>query len=530
MNRNIKLLFIAALAMVGCTKDTEVEVLTTSSDGLPLTAGTANFSKYVAVGNSLTAGYSDGTLFIEGQKGAWSTLLAAKFANVGGGEFKVPLMADNVGGFKIGGTVFQGPRLFFNGTAPGLVAGVPSTEITTKLIGPFQNMGVPGAKSFHLVAPGYGSLAGLATGQANPFFVRFSSSNTASVLGDAVAQSPTFFTLWIGNNDVLGYATSGGIGINQTGNFNPATYGGNDITDPQVFANVYNRLLDGNDGLTKGGAKGAVSNIPNVTAVPFFTTVRPNEVSGLPAANVTSLNQLFGGINAALAAVGLPARFVTLIADDNNPATTESNPLLIIDETLPNISAQITSALSPTFGPAAAFLGNQYGRARHAVSTGTARDYILLTTAGLIRPTPSGNNIEAGIPAGLTPAFAVRGVSFPLQDGAVLTADEAAQVKTATVAYNATILAAATSKGLAFVDANATLNQLSLGGISSNGFNVTSTYVTGGGFSLDGVHPSPRGYALIANEFIKSINIKFGSNLKPYDIGNFRILFPGQLP
>jgi hypothetical protein len=26
------------------------------------------------------------------------------------------------------------------------------------------------------------------------------------------AQAPTFFSLWIGNNDVLGYATTGGDG------------------------------------------------------------------------------------------------------------------------------------------------------------------------------------------------------------------------------------------------------------------------------------------------------------------------------
>ncbi len=530
MIKNIKYLFIVALVVASCTNDEDVATIDpNSSDGLPVTAGTANFSKYVAVGNSLTAGYSDGTLFIEGQKGAWSTLLASRFALAGGGEFKVPFMADNVGGFKIGGTVFQGPRLFFNGAAPGPVSGVPSTEITTKLTGGFNNMGVPGAKSFHLLASGYGNAAGLATGQANPFFVRFSSSATASVLGDAVAQAPTFFSLWIGNNDVLGYATTGGTGVNQTGNLTPATYGGNDITDPNVFASVYNTLLDGTNGLTKGGAKGVVSNIPYVTSVPFFTTVRPNELPGLPAANATSLNQLFGGINAALTTAGLPTRFVTLIADDSNPATTESNPLLIIDETLPNISAQITAALTPTFGPAAAFLGNQYGRARHARTTVGNRDYILLTTAGLIRPTPPGNNIEAGLPAGLTPTFAVRGVSFPLQDAAVLTADETAQVKTATDAYNATILALANAKGLAFVDANAILAKVASGTYVSNGFTISSTYVTGGGFSLDGVHPSPRGYALIANEFIKAINTKFSSNLKSFDVGNFRILFPGSL-
>ena len=524
MNKNIKWLCLVALTIVACSKDTDASsaLVSESSDGLPLTAGTANFSKYVALGNSLTAGYSDGTLFIEGQKGAWSTLLAGRMALVGGGEFKVPFMADNVGGFKIGGTIFQGPRLYFNGTAPGPVSGTPSTEITTKLIGPFQNMGVPGAKSFHLLAAGYGSVAGLATGQSNPFFVRFSSSNTATVLGDALAQSPTFFSLWIGNNDVLGYATTGGIGVNQTGNLNPATYGGNDITDPSLFAFVYNTLLDGTNGLTKNGAKGVVSNIPNVTSVPFFTTVPHNPVPGLAPAQAAQLNQLFGGINQLLTVVlNEPARFASLVADDGNPATIEQNPLLIVDESQPDRQAQITAALTPTLGAATAgFLGSILKQARHARNNATARDFILLTARGVIGTT------QAGAPA----PFNIVGVTYPMQDGTTLTADETMQVKTATDAYNATILALATSKGLAFVNSNALLSQIANGGIAANGFNVTSNYVTGGGFSLDGVHPSPRGYALIANEFMKAINLKYGSNLKAYDLGNFRILFPATLP
>jgi len=66
-------------------------------------------------------------------------------------------------------------------------------------------------------------------------------------------------------------------------------------------------------------------------------------------------------------------------------------------------------------------------------------------------------------------------------------------------------------------------------GISSNNFTVTSTYVTGGGFSLDGVHPSPRGYALIANEFIKAINAKYGSNFTGVSFGDYGILYPAVL-
>jgi lysophospholipase L1-like esterase len=516
MIKNIKWLFLVSLIIVACSEDDAV-VVNDTSDGLPLTAGTADFTKFVSLGNSLTAGYSDNALFMEGQENSYPAILANKFALVGGGDFTIPFMNDNIGGLLLGGNVIAGPRLYFNGSGPVPVSGVPTTEVTNVLSGPFNNLGVPGAKSFHLVAPGYGNVAGVLTGQANPYFVRFASAPSTTVLADAVAQNPTFFSLWIGNNDVLSYATSGGTGVNQAGNLNPATYGGNDITDPNVFANVYSTLVNA---LTAEGAKGVVANIPYVTSVPYFTTVPTNPIPGLPAASAGQLNQLFGGINAALAANGLPARFNTLLANDGNPATIEANPLLIIDESLLNISAQITAALSPVLGvPTATYLGSIYGQARHANNAPAARDYIVLPARTLIGST------QPGAPA----PFNTVGVSYPMQDNTTLTAFETAQVKAATDAFNASIQSIAEAKGLAFVDANAILTQVATVGISSNNFTVTSTYVTGGGFSLDGVHPSPRGYALIANEFIKAINAKYGSNFTGVSFGDYGILYPAVL-
>lgn len=516
MIKNIKWLFLVSLIIVACSDDDAV-VVNDTADGLPLTAGTADFTKFVSLGNSLTAGYSDNALFIEGQANSYPAILAGKFAQVGGGEFTIPFMNDNIGGLLLGGNIIAGPRLYFNGSGPVPVNGIPTTEVSSVLTGPFNNMGVPGAKSFHLVAPGYGNVAGVATGQSNPYFVRFASAPSTTILADAVAQDPTFFSLWIGNNDVLGYATSGGTGVNQAGNLNPATYGGNDITDPNVFASVYTTLVNA---LTANEAKGVVANIPYVTSVPYFTTVPTNPIPGLPAASAGQLNQLFGGINAALAANGLPARFNTLLADDGNAATVEANPLLIIDDSLINISAQITAALSPVLGvPTATYLGSIYGQARHASNAAATRDYILLPARTIIGTT------QAGAPA----PFNTVGVSFPMQDNTTLTAFETAQVKTATDAFNATIQSIASAKGLAFVDANAVLTQVASGGISSNNFTVTSAYVTGGGFSLDGVHPSPRGYALIANEFLKAINTTYGSNFKGVSFADYGILYPAVL-
>jgi lysophospholipase L1-like esterase len=519
MIKNFKWLFLVSLTFIACSKNDDVTTDANSSDGLPLTSGSANFSKYVSLGNSLTSGYSDGALFIEGQKVAYPALLAQQFALIGGGDFTTPFMADNVGGFKVGGMLASGPRLYFNGSAPVPVSGTPSTEILTHLSGPFNNMGVPGAKSFHLLSNSYGNPAGIGT-YSNPYFVRFASSPSATVLGDAVAQNPTFFSLWIGNNDVLSYATSGGTGVNQTGNMNPATYGSNDITDPTAFASVYNTLING---LTANGAKGVISNIPYVTSVPFFTTVPTNPIPGLPAASAGQLNALFGGINSALASFGMPARFATL-------STTQNNPLLIKDESLMNISSQITAALmAPPYNypsATAGFIGSIYGQARHASNveatnnTPAKIDYILLTAQSVIGTT------QSGAPS----PFNTVGVSYPMQDSTTLTYSETAEVVTATNAYNATIQSLASSKGLAFVDANAIMAQVATkNGVTYNGYTMKSTYVTGNSFSLDGVHPSPKGYALIANKFIEAINATYGSNLKGPDLGNYRILFPGSL-
>jgi hypothetical protein len=48
-------------------------------------------------------------------------------------------------------------------------------------------------------------------------------------------------------------------------------------------------------------------------------------------------------------------------------------------------------------------------------------------------------------------------------------------------------------------------------------------------FSLDGVHLSPRGNALMSNKFLQAINSNYGSNLQGVNIGNYPVLFPGNL-
>ena len=499
---------MVSLTFVACNNNDEEIVVYNTSDGLVPTAGTANFSKFVSLGNSLTAGFSDNALFIDGQKASYTSVMAQQFKLVGGGDFRVPFMADNIGGFKISGTQASGPRFYFNGAAPVPVIGIPTTEILNPAIvaaGPYNNCGVPGAKSFHLLSPSYGSAAGMSLGTANPYYVRFAPNATTSVLAYAMSQTPTFFSLWIGNNDVLGYATSGGDGTSLITPSAGAAGVGFDAT--------YDALVNT---LTSAGAKGVIANIPYVNTVPFFTTVPTNPVP-LNAVQIGQLNPLFGAMNSMLAAAGQPARFQTLTAS-------ATNPLLIADEMLAyDATALYTAAFqgAPFNYPLAqaGFLGTLYGKARHASNAAASKDFILLTASGLIGTT------QPGYPATNNTV----GVTFPMQDSATLTASETALVKAATDAFNSKIKAVATAKGLAFVDANAAMSKISNGGITANGFTVTGAFATGGGFSTDGVHPSPRGYALIANKFIEAINATYGSNLKGVDLGNYRILFPKTL-
>lgn len=512
-NKYIGAAIVVSLLTLGACND-ELDVLE-DYDALPeegvvlpeLTAGTANFSSTVAIGASFTAGFTDGALFIAGQENSFPAMLNTQFVKAGGGAITQPLMNDNVGGLLFGGTQIADPRFVFDGAGPAPIqlvnpAATVTTDITTNNpTGPFTNLGVPGSKSFHLVAPGYGDIAGVGT-YANPYFVRMATSPTTTVLADAMAQSPTFFTATlIGGNDVLGYAISGGAGTDQTGNLDPTTYGGNDITDPNVFAATYDGIIST---LTSGGAKGVVTNIPAVTNLPYFTTVGHNVVP-LDAATAAAVNAAYAeynaGIQAALDALAGTGLFTEEEAEARqiNFEESETNAVVIIDEDLTDLGA-----INPAFAALPKY--------RQA----TAEDLLVLPSASFIGTLADPNN-----------PLTVNGVAIPLADNWVLTPQEQTAIATATAAYNTTIESIANAnENLAFVDLAAILENLNNGGVSFGDYTLTANLVTGGAVSLDGVHLTARGYAYMAYEFLQAIDAQFGSNF--IASGNFPN--PGDFP
>lgn len=406
--------------------------------------GSLDLTTYVAVGNSITSGYADNALYYAGQQVSYANLLSQQFQLAGGGAFKIPYMSVNsVGVGSTGGarlTLMPYPDC--NGVvslSPVPVAAVGDTLAFYNNIyataGPFNNMGVPGAKSIHVVYPGYGNPSN-GKGNFNPFFTRMASNPaTASMLSDALLLHPTFFSLFIGNNDVLLYALSGGTTDTPTPPTGTAGVG---------FDGSINAIIGG---LMSSATKGVVGNIPDITSLPHFTTVPYNGLALTRQGQVDSLN-------GAYAPLGISFQL-------------GQNPFIIADSGAP-------------------------GGVRKILST----EYVLLS-----------------VPQDSLKCHKM-GSQIPIPDKYILTASEIATIKTSTTAFNSTLSTAATNNGLAFVDVNAFLKS-AISGITFDGINVNTTFVSGGAFSLDGVHLTPLGNALLANQFITSINSKYGSSI-PY--------------
>jgi hypothetical protein len=502
MNMKIKYiwLFTCLIGFSACNDKEDFDMTEEEVELPAATPGSADFSNFVAIGNTLTAGFTDGALFIAGQNNSLPNILSRQFELVGGGSFTQPLASDNFGGLALAGNRLPGfdPRLVFGGAGPvPLESLIGPVTVTTDIAlnnptGPFNNLGVPGAKSFHLLAPGYGNLGNLSLGLANPYFVRMTGSTPdASVLQLAVTQAPSFFSLWIGSNDVLGYALSGGDGTD------PIT----PVDGPPGvgFNESYGAVIAT---LAASGAGGVVANIPDVASIPHFTTVPYNPVP-LDAGTAAAVNQAYapynGGIQAALAALAGTGLFTQEEADSRliNFEASAANAVVIEDESLTDLGA-----INPAF------------EGLPKIRQATAEDLIVLPAANFIGTLADPNN-----------PLSVNGVAIPLSDKWVLIPSEQAEISDAIIAFNATISSTANAAGLAFVDANALYLQLSNGGITSGNFTLTSNLVTGGAFSLDGIHPTARGYALIANDFMKAIDAKYGSNFEAsgnlLDLGNY---------
>src|SRR5258708_5112762 len=122
--------------------------------------GNADFTKFVAIGNSLTAGYQAGALFTEGQNNSLPKIMATQFATVGGGSFNQPdigsvngFSSEPVSGYYLGRYILfdpdgsAGPRTPapYPAHFPGSSVTCPSAVVTPPLPAPYNTADKPTA-------------------------------------------------------------------------------------------------------------------------------------------------------------------------------------------------------------------------------------------------------------------------------------------------------------------------------------------------------------------------------------------------
>ncbi len=352
------------------------------------TSSTPGFTTTVVIGDSLSAGFQNGSLLDSQQPNGWASLVA-KQANF---SLALPLIA-SPGVPAVLQLVSLGPPPVIQ-QASGISIG-RSDPLTQP-----YDLAVPG----HLLNDVINTAPVLVPTSDEELItdlvLGFPLGDTRSQMNKAIELNPTAIFVWAGNDDALQADESG----------SPSS-----MTPAATFTQEFTQLLGTLHSQTK--ATLIVANIPDVTEIPYLT----------PAATV---------IATVATETGLP-------------------------------QAQV-----------AADLGIANGDFVNA--TGESEVETAITQ----------------IQHGQTPT--------PLTDSGFLTASEITQVQTTINQYNSAISQQVAAVGGILVDIHSYFQTLQ-SGITINNYHATTGFL-GGLFSLDGVHPTNTGYALIANQIIDALN------------------------
>ncbi len=399
---------LTALLFSGCSQDTPQSVT------LDYTLyGAEHFQDFACIGNSLTAGYMDGGLVMNGQVNSFPQLLAASFGFTQENWMQPMINFPGIGTSDTGDPSLVAGVLRFDGASVSLAGVTPLADVQATLLAaalwpvPYNNLGVPGATTLDVTNALDSSTSQVPGNSYFDFILRNPTFGNVNMADQAIALGPKIMTCWIGNNDILGGATSGTPVIGVT------------ITPPAAFAVMYTALLDRlTDGVeTRHGYTPliVVGNVPSIANAPYF----------------------------------VPKALFDVMAGGAIPTVEE--------------------AVYVRF-PALSYLG-------------------------------------AGGP-------------LPLPAEYTLTQAEVDEVGTAVTEYNAAIAAEVAARdNVVLYDANAVL-----AGLDPNTEGAHFLALLGGGldvataaattyFSLDGIHPNNRGYALVANGMIDVINAELGTDV-----------------
>ena len=408
----------------GLTMLTSCETQIENSIPAAATAEMLDFTKYIAVGSSMVAGYTNGGLYRDGQLASYPNLIAQQT----GAKFEqalFPMGQENGTGYLVtsaGNTSAQFDKII---EKTGIISTSPL--LLTKYSGKSNNFGVATLRMSDMGKAGLGNVK---MQGFNPYFERILPTGKEDITyPDFVKESnPTFFTATIGEYDMLAFATSGGK---------------SSLTETSVFALNCQKLLDA---LVANKSKGIITNLPNVIDFPYF--------------NFYSFEDLAKNI-------GVLGIYITTGNGIVRLATTNDRILL---DAIPNVGKSNAS-------------GQKKGTS----------------------------------------------TMYPLTNEEVLDKDEVNSVASRLTDFNGILKLEAEKRGIASVDLNSIYKQIQNNNYNAgNGIKLSNSLLTGNFFSLDGINPTPRGSAVIANEIIKSINENYKNFLKTViptlDVSKFEAL------
>jgi lysophospholipase L1-like esterase len=428
--------------------------------------GSADFTRYVALGDSLTAGYTNNSLIYTHQIVSVGALL---FNQAGSGSFEQPYVLDPglpnelflaslndpLAILPRPGDIVDWPAWDFDfqdpdsGSFPNFYLGQPFGYQ------PYDNLGIPGMGAPEAVTtvcegpfedtgenPFYCTI--LRNPECEPVFDDPQSGTCSVPAGGLTAleqalfededlgiPQATFMTVWLGPADVLAAVISGFVIEGET------------YTPLAEFTSAYREVIQE---VTDAGIDLAIANVPDTTITPWVTTIPPFVVdldTGEPVRDPISGDLIF-----LLGTTGNGTqRPLTLLDRVILPATVPLSAGIGIPDTIPGGTGQ--------------YLGNEF----------------------------------------------------------VLDEDELTEIQSQIAAFNLVIEAEAQNAGAAFIDAHALMNEVHANGVPLGGLLFTSDFLTGGLYGYDGLHPTNLGYGIVTQWFVDAINQTYGGSIPPVDLG-----------
>jgi lysophospholipase L1-like esterase len=218
---------------------------------VPATAQ-VDLSNYVALGDSMTAGFASASMMDWYQDRSYPAILAQQG---GAGTFEQPYISTpGIGPIFELVSLLPTPLILPVGLEPGL-------PTNAEFPGIYNNLGIPTATLYDMLFQ-TGDINNLIQGNFDTVFfdiVLRNGINTA--LEQAIGAQPTFMTVWIGSNDVLPAVLAA------------TPIDGITMTPVELFAEYFGNAIGAL--ATNTTADIVLLNIPYVAEIPFTTSVAP---------------------------------------------------------------------------------------------------------------------------------------------------------------------------------------------------------------------------------------------------------------